>query len=181
MTAWPATTEYAGSSAHLTELLAAIAAGQQDALAQLYHLTRTAVYGLSLSYLKNTHDAQDITQDVFVHVWDHAPQYRPTGSPMGWLLTVCRNLCSMRLRRTERHAVLSEAEWDAIPQQETGLTTEEPNAAAARSVPSGGGGAAHRTAPCRHRAKAPGDRRSAGAAPPHRPVEVSPSNPKNAC
>lgn len=93
MTAWPATTEYAGSSAHLTELLAAIAAGQQDALAQLYHLTRTAVYGLSLSYLKNTHDAQDITQDVFVHVWDHAPQYRPTGSPMGWLLTVCRNLC----------------------------------------------------------------------------------------
>ena len=26
MTAWPATTEYAGSSAHLTELLAAIAA-----------------------------------------------------------------------------------------------------------------------------------------------------------
>ena len=125
MTAWPATTEYAGSSAHLTELLAAIAAGQQDALAQLYHLTRTAVYGLSLSYLKNTHDAQDITQDVFVHVWDHAPQYRPTGSPMGWLLTVCRNLCLMRLRRTERHAVLSEAEWDAIPQQETGLTTEE--------------------------------------------------------
>ena len=92
MTAWPATTEYAGSSAHLTELLAAIAAGQQDALAQLYHLTRTAVYGLSLSYLKNTHDAQDITQDVFVHVWDHAPQYRPTGSPMGWLLTVCRKL-----------------------------------------------------------------------------------------
>lgn len=125
MTAWPATTEYAGSSAHLTELLAAIAAGQQDALAQLYHLTRTAVYGLSLSYLKNTHDAQDITQDVFVHVWDHAPQYRPTGSPMGWLLTVCRNLCLMRLRHTERHAVLSEAEWDAIPQQETGLTTEE--------------------------------------------------------
>ena len=49
MTAWPATTEYAGSSAHLTELLAAIAAGQQDALAQLYHLARTAVYGLSLS------------------------------------------------------------------------------------------------------------------------------------
>lgn len=84
MTAWPATTEYAGSSAHLTELLAAIAAGQQDALAQLYHLTRTAVYGLSLSYLKNTHDAQDITQDVFVHVWDHAPQYRPTG-PLPWL------------------------------------------------------------------------------------------------
>ena len=81
MTAWPATTEYAGSSAHLTELLAAIAAGQQDALAQLYHLTRTAVYGLSLSYLKNTHDAQDITQDVFVHVWNTPPRIAPPALP----------------------------------------------------------------------------------------------------
>ena len=125
MTAWPATTEYAGSSAHLTELLAAIAAGQQDALAQLYHLTRTAVYGLSLSYLKNTHDAQDITQDVFVHVWDHATQYRPTGSPMGWLLTVCRNLCLMHLRREGRNSTLEEEQWDAIPAQQTGLDAEE--------------------------------------------------------
>ena len=178
MTAWPATIEYAGSNAHLTELLAAIAAGQQDALAQFYHLTRTAVYGLSLSYLKNTHDAQDITQDVFVHVWDHAPQYRPTGSPMGWLLTVCRNLCLMRHgapRRSQRGRMGRHSPAGDRSDHRGA------NAAAARSVPSGGGGAAHRTAPCRHRAKTPGDRRSAGAAPPHRPVEVSPSNPKNAC
>ncbi|MFQ9444762.1 MAG: RNA polymerase sigma factor [Vescimonas sp.] len=125
MTAWPATTEYAGSSAHLTELLAAIAAGQQDALAQLYHLTRTAVYGLSLSYLKNTRRRTGYHAGCIRSCVGSRPQYRPTGSPMGWLLTVCRNLCLMRLRRTERHAVLSEAEWDAIPQQETGLTTEE--------------------------------------------------------
>ena len=125
MTAWPATTEYAGSSAHLTELLAAIAAGQQDALAQLYHLTRTAVYGLSLSYLKNAHDAQDITQDVFVHVWDHAPQYRPTGSPMGWLLTVCRNLCLMHLRRESRQVTMEDREWHAIPDNCPGLDSQE--------------------------------------------------------
>ena len=106
-------------------LLSGVAAGSQDDLAELYRRTRTAVYGLALSYLRNAHDAQDLTQDVFVHIWDTAGQYRPTGSPVGWILAVCRNLCLMRLRRTERHAVLSEAEWDAIPQQETGLTTEE--------------------------------------------------------
>ena len=37
---------------------------------------------------------------------------------MGWLLAVCRNLCLMRLRREERHAALSEEEWDAIPARE---------------------------------------------------------------
>ena len=83
------------------------------------------MYGLALSYLKNAHDAQDLTQDVYVQAWDCAEQYRPTGSPMGWLLAVCRNLCRMRLRREERHAALSEEEWDAIPAQECGLDADE--------------------------------------------------------
>ena len=120
-------TEYAPAEDRheLQQLLLGIAGGEREALAELYRRTRTAVYGLALSYLKNAHSAQDITQDVYVQVWDCAEQYRPTGSPMGWLLAVCRNLCLMRLRREERHAALSEEEWDAIPAQESGLDAEE--------------------------------------------------------
>ena len=121
------TTEYAPAEDRheLQQLLIHIASGERDALAALYQRTRTAVYGLALSYLKNAHDAQDLTQDVYVQVWDCAEQYRPTGSPMGWLLTVCRNLCLIRLRREERHTALSEEEWNAIPAQECGLDTDE--------------------------------------------------------
>ena len=121
------TTEYAPPEERpeLQRLLRSIAGGERDALAELYQRTRSAVYGLALSYLKNTHDAQELTQDVYVQVWNCAEQYRPTGSPMGWLLTVCRNLCLMRLRREERHAALSEEEWAAIPTQECGLDAEE--------------------------------------------------------
>ena len=121
------TTEYAPAEDRheLQQLLVHIAGGDRDALAELYQRTRSAVYGLVLSYLKNAHDAQDLTQDVYVQVWDCAAQYRPTGSPMGWLLTVCRNLCLMRLRREERHAALSEEKWDAIPAQECGLDADE--------------------------------------------------------
>ena len=121
------TTEYAPAEERreLQRLLIRVAGGDRDALAELYQRTRAAVYGLALSYLKNAHDAQDLTQDVDVQVWDCAAQYRPTGSPMGWLLTVCRNLCLMRLRREERHAALSKEEWDAIPAQECGLDADE--------------------------------------------------------
>ena len=121
------TTEYAPAEERhqLQQLLLSIAGGESEALAELYQRTKTAVYGLALSYLKNAHDAQDLTQDVYVQVWDCAEQYRPTGSPMGWLLTVCRNLCLMRMRREERHAALSEEEWDAIPAQECGLDADE--------------------------------------------------------
>ena len=121
------TTEYAPAEDRhkLQQLLIHIAGGEREALAELYQRTRSAVYGLALSYLKNAHDAQDLTQDVYVQVWDCAEQYRLTGSPMGWLLAVCRNLCLMRLRREERHAALSEEEWDAIPARECGLDADE--------------------------------------------------------
>ena len=121
------TTEYAPAEDRheLQQLLIHIAGGEREALAELYQRTRSAVYGLALSYLKNAHDAQDLTQDVYVQVWDRAEQYRLIGSPMGWLLAVCRNLCLMRLRREERHAALSEEEWDAIPARECGLDTDE--------------------------------------------------------
>ena len=129
------TTEYAPAEDRhkLQQLLLHIAGGERDALAALYQRTRTAVYGLALSYLKNAQDAQDLTQDVYVQVWDCAAQSRPPGTPMGWrlpvgrglLLAVCRNLCLMRLRREERHAALSEEEADAIPTQECGLDADE--------------------------------------------------------
>lgn len=117
------TTEYAPVTDQdtLRRLLTRIAAGEREALAELYHCTRAAVYGLALSYLRNAQDAQDLTQDVYVQVWDHAEQYRPTGSPLGWILTVCRNLCRTQLRREERRAALSDEEWDAIPAEDRGL------------------------------------------------------------
>ena len=70
------TTEYAPveDRHELQQLLICIAGGDRDALAELYRRTRTAVYGLALSYLKNAHDAQDLTQDVYVQVWGCAEQ-----------------------------------------------------------------------------------------------------------
>lgn len=109
----------------LQQQLLRIARGEREALAELYQHTRLAVYGLALSYLKNVQDAQDLTQDVYVQVWNCAEQYCPSGSPIGWLLTVCRNLCLMHLRREKKNAALSEEEWNAIPVQECGLDADE--------------------------------------------------------
>lgn len=120
-------TEYgkAEGRRELERLLSGIATGRPEDMSELYSRTRTAVYSLALSYLGNAHDAQDITQDTFVQVWERAGQYRPNGSPMGWLLTVCRNLALMRIRKADRHADLDDSGWDAIPAEEKGLSVEE--------------------------------------------------------
>ena len=102
-----------------------VAAGDRDALARLYRLTRTAVYGLALSYVKNPQDAQDIAQDAFVRIWDSAPQYQSQGSPMGWILTVTRNLALMKLRSRGREAGLEEEQWLAIPADAPSVSPED--------------------------------------------------------
>lgn len=108
----------------LESLLLDMTRGDQEALAQLYHRTRTAVFGLALSYLKNRHDAEDVTQDTFVRAWENAPSYRPQGKPMAWLLTIARNLSLMKLREKERTESLPEEDW-ALPGPDDALTTED--------------------------------------------------------
>ena len=109
----------------LDRLLAAVAAGDQEALGELYGRTRGAVYGTALGVLRNAHDAQDVTQDTFVKIWESAGQYRSKGSPMAWILTVARNLALMKLRQSTRIGELTEEEWDAIPAPAPDVTVED--------------------------------------------------------
>lgn len=66
----------------LEGLMAGLAAGDRESLAQLYHRTRAAVYGLALSILGSGHDAEDVTQDTYVTAWEKCHLYRPQGTPM---------------------------------------------------------------------------------------------------
>ena len=109
----------------LDRLLAGIASGERSALAELYHRTRGAVYGLALSYLKEPEDAQDVVQDTFVRIWDHAPDYISQGSPMAWILTIARNLARMKLRERSRLTELDEEQWLAIPAEAPRVTPED--------------------------------------------------------
>ena len=111
--------------AKLEELILRVAAGEQQALEELYRRTRGAVYAVALSLLRNAHDAQDVAQGAFVRVWEGAAQYRPQGSPMAWLLTVARNLARMKLRQGARQAELSDEEWEAIPADSPAVTPED--------------------------------------------------------
>lgn len=109
----------------LEALLESIAQGSQDALAALYDHARGAVYGLALSYLKNGHDADDITQDTFVRIWEKAPLYRSQGSPMAWILTIAKNLALMRLRERGKVSDLPQEDWESLAIPSPEVTIEE--------------------------------------------------------
>lgn len=111
--------------ASLDDALVRVGKGDRDAFAIVYERSRGAVYSTALSYLKNAHDAEDVTHDTFIRVWEHSPRYVSVGSPMAWILTIARNLSLMALRRGSRQEELSDTEWCAIPDDAPRVTAED--------------------------------------------------------
>lgn len=109
----------------LEQLLFHVASGNQQALGQLYQRTRTAIYSLALSYLKNGAEAEDITQDTFVQVWNNASNYRSKGKPMAWLLTITRNLCLMRMRKQQHVQDITPEQWESFAIESPHITAED--------------------------------------------------------
>ena len=113
------------SRRELDGLLLRVGQGDRNAFARLYALTRGAVYALALSLLRDCQEAQDVSQDTFVKVWESAPGYQSQGSPMAWLLTIARNLARSRLRQGGRQVELDEEEWNALPASLPAVTSED--------------------------------------------------------
>ena len=108
----------------LDDDLARMAGGDKDALADLYHATRDAVFGFALSILKNAHDAEDVLQDTYVALWQAAGDYTALGKPMAFILTVTRSLCLQKLRQHKRQADLPQEDWEPWLQAKEGLSPE---------------------------------------------------------
>lgn len=100
------------TGAHLEDILERVARGEKRALEELYHETRAAIYGFSLSITKNPSDSEDVLQESYLKIWANAKNYNAKGTPMAWILTITKNLSLMKLREKERYQDLEPQEWD---------------------------------------------------------------------
>jgi RNA polymerase sigma-70 factor (ECF subfamily) len=65
------------------------------------------IYSLALYILRNKQEAEDITQDVFIRLWDNLEQIE-FEHISSWLNTVTRNACIDRLRKRREFAPVSD-------------------------------------------------------------------------
>ncbi len=83
----------------LGDLLRRVTAGDEPALATLYDATARYVYGLALRVLDDAGAAEEVTLDVYQHIWTRADQFdRQRGSAHGWILAIARNRAIDRRR-----------------------------------------------------------------------------------
>lgn len=87
----------------LTELLARVAAGDQDAFASFYDRTSRVVFGIVLHVVRDRAQAEEVTQEVYVDAWKAATRFdAAAGSPTAWLNTIAHRRAVDRVRSSER-------------------------------------------------------------------------------
>lgn len=87
-------TDSAGSSEE-ADLIARLRAGDEQAFATLYAQYARLVHSIAVRLVGDHHDAEDITQQVFVSAWRSRDSLREgAGSLPGWLATITRRRCA---------------------------------------------------------------------------------------
>lgn len=116
-----------------SDLARRLAAGDRQALADVYDAHASAVYSLALRITRVPSDAEDVTQEVFTQAWRQAARFDDArGNLPAWLLMMARSRSLDCLRRSRRRPVhpLDPLAADAIPDGSPGVdvvavTTEQ--------------------------------------------------------
>jgi RNA polymerase sigma-70 factor (ECF subfamily) len=83
------------------DLRARLLAGEELALAEAYDQFSPMVYGLAVRVLGGRAAAEDVAQEVFLHLWERPWAFDPDrGRLRAWLATMAHHRAVDRLRRT---------------------------------------------------------------------------------
>ncbi|MBI1268440.1 MAG: sigma-70 family RNA polymerase sigma factor [Cryomorphaceae bacterium] len=72
-----------------------------------YDLYGSMVFNLCCHYLRDYMDAEEVTQDVFLRVFEKAPNFREEASFKTWVYRITVNRCIDRLRQKRRREIFS--------------------------------------------------------------------------
>ncbi len=95
------------------DLVAKARRGDVAAFEALYRANSPRVYAVALRLTGNANDAGELTQDVFVHAWQHLTGFRGEAAFGSWLHRITVNSTFMRARGDRRRAAHIRTHSDA--------------------------------------------------------------------
>lgn len=87
--------------------------GDQEAWEHLVDATAADIYRLAVSFTRNRAEAEELTQEVFIRLWQNLPRFQSGSSFRAWAMRVARNLFidAYRRCREERKATWVDPEF----------------------------------------------------------------------
>jgi RNA polymerase sigma-70 factor (ECF subfamily) len=88
---------------HVDRIVRRAVKGDTEAFGRIFDLYADRIYGFVRSRVRNAHDAEDITETVFLKAFEAIASYDRRGVPFGaWLFRIARNATIDHVRRQER-------------------------------------------------------------------------------
>jgi len=103
------------------DLMARIAEGDEDAFEILVNRHQTFVLNLIYRFVGDRTQAKDLSQEVFLRVWQAAKTYKPKAKFTTWIYRIASNVCLNELKSARRRRWFRFLQSD----EESGKTNEE--------------------------------------------------------
>ena len=113
----------AAAPEQLSDLLARCALRDQRAFATLYEFSSAKLFAVAVRITRRRDWAEEVLQEAFVNIWNHAAGYNPAKSaPMTWMTAIVRNRALDWLRRPREVEIAGEHEelMGSIPDESPG-------------------------------------------------------------
>ena len=86
----------------------------RQAFERLLDLYEVKVFRMAVMFLRDRGRAEEVTQDIFLKLWQVLPAYDGRAAPSTWLYTIARNTCLTALR-SEAHRKTLPLDWIPEP------------------------------------------------------------------
>lgn len=92
-----------------------IAAGDRDALRQLYNEMKDPIFLFALSLVQNHHLAEDIEEETFLNIMQSAHKYKAGTNARAWIFAIARNCCMDSMRANAKYISIDNESLDLLP------------------------------------------------------------------
>lgn len=106
--------------------------GDKEGLKEIYDGYAAYIWSVVYGIVQNKENAEDITSDFFIKLWEKADSYRPGGGHRTYLTVMARNMAVDHIRKYHREeameiAYLEEETRESQPEQQviSRMTVEE--------------------------------------------------------
>ena len=79
----------------------------EHAFSEIVARYKTSIYNYLYRMTSDAHDAEDLTQDVFIRMYTSLDSFRQQSSLKTWLFRIASNLCIDRYRRRNKHKAIA--------------------------------------------------------------------------